>query len=115
LYKSGSSLEVLQPKLVSKLAWPLLTGGLCSEVACNTGLTVQSDLSTTATLAIPKKRPLFRGGRYSEVSPIKLQLVLDVWVSGWPLLTGGRCSEVAFNTGLTYCYHLVIVINLSQS
>jgi hypothetical protein len=59
-------------------------------------LIIQSNLSTT-----PKKRPLFRGGRYSKVSRLKLQLVWDVWGSGWPLLTGGRCSEVAVNTGLT--------------
>jgi hypothetical protein len=36
--------EGFQSKLVSKLAWPdlgwqLLTGGRCSEVAVNTGLT----------------------------------------------------------------------------
>jgi hypothetical protein len=53
---------------------------------------VQSNLSTTATLGTPKKRPLFRGGRYPQFSPIKLQLVWDVWGSGWPLLTGGRCG-----------------------
>jgi hypothetical protein len=67
---------------------------------------VQSNLSTTATLGTPKKRPLFRGGRYTEFSRIKLQLVWDVWGSGWPLLTGGRCSEVAVNTGLTVSQHL---------
>jgi hypothetical protein len=54
-----------------------------------------------ANLGTPKKRPLFRGGRYSEVPPIQL----DVWGSG--LLTGGRCSEVVINTGLT-----VIIINI---
>jgi hypothetical protein len=69
---------------------------------------IQSNLSTTATLGTPKKRPLFRGGRYSEFSPIKLQLVWDVWGSGWPLLTGGRCSEVAVNTGLTVVALLIV-------
>jgi len=62
---------------------------------------VQSNLSTTATLWTPKKRLLFRGGRYSEVPPIKLVLIWDVWGSGWLLLTGGRCSEVVVNAGLT--------------
>ena len=38
-------IKVFQSKLVSKLAWPdlawpLLTGGRCSEVAVNTGLTL---------------------------------------------------------------------------
>ncbi len=59
------------------------------------------NLCTTATLGTPKKWPLFRGGRYSEVPPIKLVLISDVWGSDWPLLTGGRCSEVVVNTGLT--------------
>jgi hypothetical protein len=54
-----------------------------------------------ATLGTPKKWPLFRGGRYSEVSPIKLVLFWEVWGSGRLLLTGGRCLEVAVNTGLT--------------
>ncbi len=62
---------------------------------------VQSNLCTTATLGTPKKRPLYRGGRYSEVPPIKLVLIWYVWGSDWPLLTGGRCSEVVVNTGLT--------------
>ncbi len=71
----------------------------CSDISLH--LRIQSNLSTMATLGTPKKRPLFRGGRYLEFSPIKLQLIWDVWGSGWPLLTGGRCSEVAVNTGLT--------------
>ncbi len=49
----------------------------------------------------PQKGPLFRGGRYSEGTPIKLVWIWDVWGSGWPLLTGGRYSEVAVSTGLT--------------
>jgi hypothetical protein len=62
---------------------------------------VQSNLCTTATLGTPKKQPLFRGGRYSEVPPIKLVLIWEVLGSGLPLLTGGRCSEVVVKTGLT--------------
>ncbi len=57
-----------------------------------------------ATLGTPKKRPLFRVGRYSEVPPTKLVLIWDVWGSGWPLLTDGRYSEVAASTGLTVSY-----------
>jgi hypothetical protein len=52
----------------------------------------------------PKKRPLFRGGRYSEGPPIKLVWIWDVWGSGWPLLTGGGYSEVAVSTGMTVVY-----------
>jgi hypothetical protein len=44
---------------------------------------------------------LFRDGRYSEGPPIKLVWIWDVWGSGWPLLKGGRYSEVAVSTGLT--------------
>jgi hypothetical protein len=62
-----------------------------------------------ATVGTLKKRPLFRGGRYSEVPPIKLLLIRDVWGSGWPLLTGGRCSEVVVNTGLTVYLNAVII------
>ncbi len=45
LYICDHSVEVFQPKLLSKLdwmdlVWPLLTGVLCLEVAVNTGLTV---------------------------------------------------------------------------
>ena len=39
---------------------------------------------------------LFRGSSYKT-----RVLMWDIWGSGWPLLTGGRCSEVAVNTGLT--------------
>ncbi len=67
---------------------------------------LQSNLCTTATFGTPKKRPLFRGGHYSEVTPIKIVLLWDVWGSGWPLLTGGRCSEVAISTGLTVFLNL---------
>ena len=41
------------------------------------------------------------GGRYSEV---KLELILAGPDRGWPLLTGGRCSEVVVSTGLTVLY-----------
>ncbi len=94
-YKNAISLGKLGSRLV------IVDSGRWSEVVVNAGLTVQSNLSTRATLGTPKKRPLFRGGHYSKVSPIKLQLVWDVWGSGWSLLTGGCCSEVAVNTGLT--------------
>jgi hypothetical protein len=45
LHIDGSSVEVFQSKLISKLAWPdfvwlLLTGCHCSEVAVNIGLTL---------------------------------------------------------------------------
>jgi hypothetical protein len=63
--------------------------------------TLQSNLCTTAILGTPKKWPLLSCGCYSKVPPIKLVLILDVWGSGWSLLTGGRCSEVVVNTGLT--------------
>ena len=62
---------------------------------------IQSNLCTTATLGTPKKRPLLIGGRYSKGPSIKLLWIWDVWGSGWPLLTGGRYSEVAVSTGLT--------------
>ncbi len=54
-----------------------------------------------ATLGTPKKRPLYRGGRSLEGFQLKLVLEL-VWLGlVWPLLTGGRYSEVAISTGLT--------------
>jgi hypothetical protein len=59
-----------------------------------------------ATLGTPKKQPLYRGGRYSEVPPINPVFIWDVWGSVWPMLTGGHCLEVVVNTGLTYNYVL---------
>jgi hypothetical protein len=50
-----------------------------------------------ATLGASKKLPLLRGGCYSEIPPIQLVLIWDVWL----LLTGGRCPEVVINTELT--------------
>jgi hypothetical protein len=38
------------------------------------------------------------GGRYSGINLVLILVGLD---SGRSLLTGGRCSEVAVNTGLT--------------
>jgi hypothetical protein len=62
---------------------------------------IQSNLSTTATLGTPKKWPLCRVVQSLEVFQLKLVLKL-VWPDfAWPLLTGGRYSEVAVNTGLT--------------
>ncbi len=60
LIKSGRSVEGFQSKLVSKLARPdfvrpLMTGGRYSEVAVNTGLTVQSNYCTMATHGTQKK------------------------------------------------------------
>jgi hypothetical protein len=49
---------------------------------------------------------LYKGGRLLEVFQSKLLLNL-IWLGlGWPLLAGGRCLEVAVNTGLTVfiCY-----------
>ncbi len=62
---------------------------------------VQSNLSTTATLGTPKKWPLYRVGRSLQVFQSKLVLKVALRDLGWPLLTGGRYSEVAVNTGLT--------------
>ncbi len=42
--------------------------------------------------------PQLRGGRYSGVN---LDLILVGPDGIWSLLTGGRCSEVVVNTGLT--------------
>ncbi len=62
---------------------------------------LQSNLSTTATLGTPKKRPLYRGDRSLEGFQLKLVLKL-VWPElVRPLLTGGRYSEVVVSTGLT--------------
>jgi len=45
--------------------------------------------------------PLFRGGRFSEVPPVKLILIWAPWGSDWLLLTGGHCLEVVVNAALT--------------
>jgi hypothetical protein len=66
-----------------------------------TQLQLQSNLSTTATLGTPKKWPLYRVGRSLQVFQSKLVLKVAWPDLGWPLLTGGRYSEVAVNTGLT--------------
>jgi hypothetical protein len=62
---------------------------------------IQSNLSTTATLGTPKKWQLYRVGRSLQVFQSKLVLKVAWPDLGWPLLTGGRYSEVAVNTGLT--------------
>ncbi len=64
---------------------------------------IQSNLSTTATLGTPKKWPLYNVGRSLQVFQSKLVLKVAWPDLGWPLLTGGRYSEVAVNTGLTVC------------
>ena len=42
-----------------------------------------------------KKRPFHRGAL------IKVRFILAVTKLYWPLLTGGRCSEVVVSSGLT--------------
>jgi hypothetical protein len=64
-------------------------------------LSVQSNLSTMATLGTPKKWLLYIGGCSVKVFHSKLVSKLAWSDLVWPLLTGGHCSEVATNTGLT--------------
>jgi hypothetical protein len=63
---------------------------------CNIHIYIQSNLSTTA-----KKWPLYRGGCSVEGFQSKLVSKLAWPDFVRPLLTGGRYSEVAVNTGLT--------------
>ena len=56
---------------------------------------------TTTTLKTQKEWPLFKGDCFSEVFPQKLISILESWGSGWSLYTGGHCSELVVNTGLT--------------
>ncbi len=51
-------------------------------------------MCTMATLGTCKKWPFYRGAL------IKVRLKLAVTELNWPLLTGGRCSEVAVSSGL---------------
>jgi len=60
-------------------------------------LKIQSNLVSLTTLGTAKKWPLNIGGLFNENYNLKLVLP----GLGWPLLTGGHCSEVVFNTGLT--------------
>jgi hypothetical protein len=59
-----------------------------------------------------------KSGRCTELAGLyrffQLKLVLKVaWPDlGWPLLTGGRYSEVAVNTGLTVILILNLAINI---
>ena len=69
-------------------------------------IVLQSNLSTTATLGTPKKWPLYRGGRSVEGFQSKLVSKLAWPDFVRPLLTGGRCSEVAVYTGLTVLLRL---------
>ncbi len=48
-----------------------------------------------------KNCPLFESGRYTGADHEKLLYTWAGWGLGRSLLTGGRCSEVAVNTGLT--------------
>jgi hypothetical protein len=65
------------------------------------GNKLQSNLCTTASLGTQKNCPLFESGRYPGADHEKLLFTLAGWGLGRSLLTGGRCSEVAVNTGLT--------------
>jgi hypothetical protein len=70
---------------------------------------IQSNLCTTASLGTQKNWPLFKGGRYPGADREKLLYTLSGWGLGRSLLTGGRCSEVAVNTGLTvYQFHRLL-------
>jgi hypothetical protein len=62
---------------------------------------IQSNLYTTASLGTQKNWPLFESGLYPGADREKLLYTLAGWGLGRSLLTGGRCSEVAVNTGLT--------------
>ncbi len=82
---------------------------------------IQSNLSTTASFGTQKKRPFYRGGRSLEGFQLKLVLEL-VWPDlVWPLLTGGRYSEVAVSTGLTVheiansTNHLIQILQIWKS
>jgi hypothetical protein len=66
-----------------------------------------SNLSTMATLGTPKKCPFYIGGHSVEVFQQKLICYLVWTVLGWPLLTGGCCSEEVVNTGLAVCTTVV--------
>jgi hypothetical protein len=44
---------------------------------------------------------LYRGSCYLEVVETKLLSKLVEPIFGWPFLTGGHCSEMAVDTGLT--------------
>jgi len=60
---------------------------------------IQSNLCITATLGTLKLRPLLTGGRCSEVAYIiKIEIGPLKW---WPLYAGVRYSEVAVSSGLT--------------
>jgi hypothetical protein len=61
---------------------------------------VQSNLSTTAILGTSKKWPLFK----------RQSLVAGCLGSDWVLLTGGSCSEVVVNTGLTVLTYIVVIV-----
>jgi hypothetical protein len=60
---------------------------------------VQSNLCTTATLGTRKTWPLCRG--LYEKDQWLVGFRLAVRAADWPLLTGGRYSEVVVRTGLT--------------
>ncbi len=68
-----------------------------------TSSTVQSNLCTMTTLGTKVKWPLLTGGRCSEVIyVIKALIGASKW---WSLWTGGRYSEVVVSSGLTVLFH----------
>ncbi len=82
----------------------LLTGGRCSEVAVNTGLTVHTKVCTTNSLRTVKR------GYLTEEQEEQLRFKLVIFGSGWLLLTGGHCSEVVVKASLT----VVQILKLSN-
>jgi hypothetical protein len=75
--------------------WLLLTGSRFSQVVVNSGLTVQSNLCTTATFGARKK------WRYSRGAQIIIRFRLAVAELYRLLLTGGCCSELVIKAGFT--------------
>jgi len=53
--------------------------------------------TTMTTLGTPKKWPLLTGGRYSEVTWV----VKAQYIKLWLLLSGGRYLEMVVNSSLT--------------
>jgi len=67
----------------------------CHKYSHSPSMPWQSNLSTTTTLETPQKWPLYRGGRSLEVFQSKSVLKF-VWPDlVWPLLTLGRCWQLA--------------------
>jgi hypothetical protein len=67
-----------------------------------------------ASLGTQKNWPLFESGCYPGADREKLLYTFAGWGLGRSLLTGGRCSEVAVNTGLTVLKKIQIIIVLQD-